>query len=120
MLTLFIRKLRFDIILEGKKEYKKKTEKKKGGEKNSLLTLFLNVAATAIMQKTEESSMTYLNRGQLYVIGLNDSSGLDEVVTSTLSIDFHNASHRSISENYWKYWLTQQKQPDARALDIGN
>ncbi|KAG1220024.1 hypothetical protein G6F68_021308 [Rhizopus microsporus] len=75
MLTLFIRKLRFDIILE---------------------------AATAIMQKTEESSMTYLNRGQLYVIGLNDSSGLDEVVTSTLSIDFHNASHRSISENYWK------------------
>ncbi|KAG1506596.1 hypothetical protein G6F52_011850 [Rhizopus delemar] len=85
------RKLRFDIILE---------------------------AATAIMQKTEESSMTYLNRGQLYVIGLNDPSGLDEVVTSTLSIDFHNASHRSISENYWKYWLTQQKQPDARALDI--
>lgn len=33
MLTLFIRKLRFDIILEGKKEYKKKTEKKKGGKR---------------------------------------------------------------------------------------
>lgn len=37
MLTLFIRKLRFDIILEGKKEYKKKKRrKKKGGGKRIL------------------------------------------------------------------------------------
>lgn len=75
-------------------------------------------AVTAVTQRVEESSITYLNRGQLYMIQLSDPSGANEVITSTLSIDFHNASHRNISENYWKYWLTQQKQANSRALDI--
>ncbi|KAI9259892.1 CP2 transcription factor-domain-containing protein [Sporodiniella umbellata] len=75
-------------------------------------------AATAVTQRVEESSVTYLNRGQLYMIQLSDPSGIEEIVTSTLSIDFHDASHRAVSEEYWKYWLAQQKQMNPRALDI--
>ncbi|ORZ03258.1 CP2 transcription factor-domain-containing protein [Syncephalastrum racemosum] len=34
---------------------------------------------------------------------------------------FHDESHRKVAPNYWKFWLSQQKnQHSARALDIGN
>ncbi|CEP10522.1 hypothetical protein [Parasitella parasitica] len=86
------RRLRFEIVLE---------------------------AATAVTQKAEESAITYLNRGQVYGIQLSDKQGVDQVVTSTLSIAFHSSSHRRISESYWKFWIGQQKQSEARAIDIG-
>ncbi|CEI96188.1 hypothetical protein RMCBS344292_10354 [Rhizopus microsporus] len=75
-------------------------------------------AATAVTQRAEESSITYLNRGQLYCIQLTDTYNQNETITSSLSIEFHNASHRSIAENYWNYWLAQQKQLESRAIDI--
>lgn len=70
-------------------------------------------------QKAEESAITYLNRGQVYGVQLNDKQGLNEVITSTLSIAFHSSSHRRIAESYWKFWVTQQKQTEVRAIDIG-
>lgn len=85
------RVLRFDIILE---------------------------AATAVTQKAEESAITYLNRGQTYGIQLNDKQCANEMITSTLSIAFHSSSHRRIAESYWKFWITQQKQTHARAIDL--
>ncbi|KAI8641275.1 CP2 transcription factor-domain-containing protein [Parasitella parasitica] len=85
------RRLRFEIVLE---------------------------AATAVTQKAEESAITYLNRGQVYGIQLNDKQGCDQVTTSTLSIAFHSSSHRRIAESYWKFWVGQQKQSEARAIDI--
>lgn len=85
------RRLRFDIVLE---------------------------AATAVTQKAEESAITYLNRGQVYGIQLNDKQAANEMITSTLSIAFHSSSHRRIAESYWKFWISQQKQPNARAIDI--
>ncbi|KAI8047136.1 CP2 transcription factor-domain-containing protein [Gilbertella persicaria] len=85
------RRLRFEVILE---------------------------AATAVTQKAEESTITYLNRGQTYGIQLTDKQAQNEIITSTISIDFHSSSHRCIAENYWKYWISQQKQPDPRAIDI--
>lgn len=40
-------------------------------------------------------------------------------LTSTLSIAFHEPSHRQIAENYWKYWISQQESPkEARAIDL--
>lgn len=80
---------------------------------------FLLIAATAVTQKAEESAITYLNRGQVYGVQLNDKQGLNEVITSTLSIAFHSSSHRRIAESYWKFWVTQQKQAEVRAIDIG-
>lgn len=77
------------------------------------------IAATAVTQKAEESAITYLNRGQTYGIQLNDKQDSNEVITSTLSIAFHSSSHRRIAESYWKFWVSQQKQPEARAIDIG-
>ncbi|KAK4509576.1 Transmembrane 9 superfamily member [Mucor velutinosus] len=85
------RRLRFEIVLE---------------------------AATAVTQKAEESAITYLNRGQVYGIQLNDKRGQDQIITSTLSIAFHSSSHRRIAESYWKFWIGQQKQSEARAIDI--
>lgn len=70
-------------------------------------------------QKAEESAITYLNRGQVYGIQLNDKQGHDQISTSTLSIAFHSSSHRRIAESYWKFWIGQQKQTEARAIDIG-
>ncbi|KAL9542594.1 hypothetical protein MBANPS3_008539 [Mucor bainieri] len=85
------RRLRFEIVLE---------------------------AATAVTQKAEESAITYLNRGQVYGIQLNDKRGRDQIVTSTLSIAFHSSSHRRTAESYWKFWIGQQKQAEARAIDM--
>ncbi|KAL0081979.1 CP2 transcription factor-domain-containing protein [Phycomyces blakesleeanus] len=76
-------------------------------------------APTAVTQKTEESPVTYLNRGQAYAIQLNDRQGFDGIITSTLVIMFHDPSHRKVALNYWKFWVSQQKCSDeARAIDI--
>ncbi|EPB91640.1 hypothetical protein HMPREF1544_01562 [Mucor circinelloides 1006PhL] len=83
-----------------------------------MLTDSIPLAATAVTQKAEESAITYLNRGQVYGIQLNDKRGRDQIMTSTLSIAFHSSSHRRISESYWKFWIGQQKQSEARAIDI--
>ncbi|KAI9029673.1 CP2 transcription factor-domain-containing protein [Phycomyces nitens] len=76
-------------------------------------------APTAVTQKTEESPVTYLNRGQAYAIQLNDRQAFDGMITSTLVIMFHDPSHRKVALNYWKFWVSQQKCSDeARAIDI--
>ncbi|KAI9473841.1 MAG: CP2 transcription factor-domain-containing protein [Benjaminiella poitrasii] len=42
-----------------------------------------------------------------------------ETVTSTISLAFHEPSHRSIAENYWKYWISQQEtRNEARAIHL--
>ncbi|KAI8146651.1 CP2 transcription factor-domain-containing protein [Fennellomyces sp. T-0311] len=81
-------------------------------------------APTAISPKTDDALITYLNRGQLYAIDLKnarhpvDSSGTT-LVTTTVSITFHEKSHRQVANNYWKFWLNQQRNPpDARAISI--
>ena len=89
----------------------------------ALLILILCVyctAATAITQKSEETSITYMNRGQSYAIQLNDRHKHEGPITSTVAITFHDPSHRRVANNYWKFWLSQQKTPQAaRAIDIG-
>ncbi|CAO3641968.1 unnamed protein product [Cunninghamella blakesleeana] len=100
-------------------------------------------ACTAAAQRFSESSLTYLNRGQAYSIHFqdtqqnnnnsnnhnhshnnnnnnnNNNNTNDCIITSTISITFHDATHRQASQNYWRFWLSQQERPnDARALDI--
>ena len=81
------------------------------------------IAPTAISPKTDDALITYLNRGQLYAIDLKDSQAESEgnstMVTSTISITFHEKSHRQVANNYWKFWLSQQRSSDARAISIG-
>jgi hypothetical protein len=76
-----------------------------------------------MMKKHDEQSVTYLNRGQAYLIDLNSVSttsvSTTGTLTSTLSIAFHEPNHRQIAENYWKYWISQQENPnEARAIDL--
>ncbi|GAN06282.1 cp2 transcription factor protein [Mucor ambiguus] len=75
-------------------------------------------APTAVTKKHDEQPVTYLNRGQAYLLDL-ESTATDSTLTSTISIAFHEASHRQIAENYWKYWISQQENPnEATAIDL--
>ncbi|KAI9320030.1 CP2 transcription factor-domain-containing protein [Dichotomocladium elegans] len=78
-------------------------------------------APTAITPKTDDVTVTYLNRGQWYVIELTDQHRrLISPITSTVSIMFHNPAHRRAASNYWKFWLNQQKDAcEARVIDLG-
>jgi hypothetical protein len=84
-------------------------------------------ASTAAAQKYgESSSLTYLNRGQAYGLHFQDlqqnsssPKSPNTLITSTISITFHDATHRLASQNYWRFWLSQQDRPgEARALDL--
>ncbi|KAI8643727.1 CP2 transcription factor-domain-containing protein [Parasitella parasitica] len=75
-------------------------------------------APTAISKKQDDQPVTYLNRGQAYLLDL-ESNTTDSTLTSTVSIAFHEPSHRQIAENYWKYWISQQENPnEARAIGL--
>lgn len=74
------------------------------------------------MKKEGESPVTYLNRGQTYLIEL-DAVNMDypATMTSTFAITFHEESHRKVAKNYWKFWISQQEVPsEARAIELGN
>lgn len=76
-------------------------------------------APTAASQRVDESPLTYLNKGQYYSITLRDNERFDGDIYSVVSINFHDESHRSGATDYWKFWLTQQKDADkARAVEI--
>ncbi|CAO3641309.1 unnamed protein product [Cunninghamella echinulata] len=76
-------------------------------------------APTAAGQKLDESPLTYLNKGQAYNILLRDSQQYTGTITSTIMIMFHDESHRQVAPNYWKFWKSQQTNPQyARAIDI--
>lgn len=81
------------------------------------------LASTAVKKKHDEQTVTYLNRGQAYLMDLSacqePSPYSTGTMTSTLSIAFHEPSHRQIAESYWKYWISQQENPkEARAIDL--
>ncbi|KAI7874274.1 CP2 transcription factor-domain-containing protein [Mucor mucedo] len=76
-------------------------------------------APTAASQKIDEPPLTYLNKGQYYNITLKDKERFDGDIISVVSITFHDESHRMGATDYWKFWLTQQKDSDkARAVEI--
>ncbi|KAI9480738.1 MAG: CP2 transcription factor, partial [Benjaminiella poitrasii] len=72
---------------------------------------------TAVTRKDEES-ITYLNRGQTYAIQLKDNLSKNELISSTISIHFHLSKHRAITNTFWKYWLSQQSEPNPRLIEI--
>ncbi|KAG0166570.1 grainyhead-like [Apophysomyces sp. BC1015] len=74
---------------------------------------------TAAAQRIEDSPITYLNRGQAYAVQLRDRQNHKGTITSTFALMFHDPSHRKVALNYWKFWISQQKNPeDARAIDL--
>ncbi|KAI8369203.1 CP2 transcription factor-domain-containing protein [Choanephora cucurbitarum] len=76
-------------------------------------------APTAASQKSDEPALTYLNKGQYYTIVLNDTQRYDGDINSTVSITFHDENHRMSATDYWKFWLTQQKDSDeAKAVEL--
>lgn len=57
--------------------------------------------------------------GQYYCIRLYDTEGYDGPLTSTLTLTFHEETHRRLAANYWRFWASQQKHPTmTRALDL--
>ncbi|KAI7903739.1 CP2 transcription factor-domain-containing protein [Cokeromyces recurvatus] len=87
-------------------------------QKNLRIQVILE-AETAVTKKDEES-ITYLNRGQVYSIQLKDNLSKNQVITSTISISFHLSKHRAITDTFWKYWLSQQSEPNPRLIEIDN
>ncbi|KAI8327656.1 CP2 transcription factor-domain-containing protein [Chlamydoabsidia padenii] len=76
-------------------------------------------APTAAAQKVDETPLTYLNKGQAYNITVKDTHQFEGYITSTIMIMFHDEDHRKTAPNYWKFWQTQQTNPQmARAIDI--
>ncbi|CDS07103.1 hypothetical protein LRAMOSA09626 [Lichtheimia ramosa] len=66
----------------------------------------------------ETFQLTYLNKSQYYCIRLYDTEGYDGPLTSTLTLTFHEETHRRLAANYWRFWASQQKNPTmTRALD---
>lgn len=58
--------------------------------------------------------------GQYYNITLKDKERFDGDIISIVSVTFHDENHRMGATDYWKFWLTQQKESDkARAVEIG-
>ncbi|ORX47793.1 CP2-domain-containing protein [Hesseltinella vesiculosa] len=82
--------------------------------------IILQAATAANQRNGDATSLTYLNRGQAYGIQFRDKKPQpDTVITSTVAITFHDASHRQAAHNYWRFWLSQQDHPsEARALDL--
>src|SRR5262249_18288452 len=77
-------------------------------------------ASTAAAQRIDETSLTYLNKGQYYAFQLSDVEKFDGDVTSTIRIMFYEDAHRKLAKTYWNCWLTQHTYPKtARAIDIG-
>ncbi|KAG1457421.1 hypothetical protein G6F56_006608 [Rhizopus delemar] len=94
-----------------------------GGTNNSCKSSFQFQAILhspmASMKKENQKPMTYLNRGQTYLLELSSMNQGRGTFTSTISIAFHESSHRKVANGYWKFWLSQQLQPqEARAIDI--
>ncbi|KAI9260548.1 CP2 transcription factor, partial [Phascolomyces articulosus] len=58
--------------------------------------------------------------GQFYNINVKDTDAMDVEITSIIKITFHDESHRKVASNYWKFWMSQQKHGQARAIDIAN
>ncbi|ORX67599.1 hypothetical protein DL89DRAFT_225624 [Linderina pennispora] len=76
-------------------------------------------APTAAAQKVDEPALTYLNKGQLYGISLQDRTHSEEYFSTTLRITFHEDSHRKGASTYWNFWLNQQENPrTARAVEL--
>ncbi|KAF9411833.1 grainyhead-like, partial [Entomortierella beljakovae] len=91
---------------------------KSDGNQNLRFRISLE-AQTAAMQRQDETPVTYLNKGQFYTIGLQDTDEFDGELTSVIRVAFHDASHRRLAARYWSFWLSQQQNPkSARALDI--
>lgn len=86
-----------------------------------LIPLKLSAAPTASAQKQDQFTLTYLNKGQHYALSINDTLCRDHELRTTISIAFHDHSHRQIASNFWKYWICQQTDAQtARAIDLGN
>ncbi|KAI7877406.1 hypothetical protein K492DRAFT_213023 [Lichtheimia hyalospora FSU 10163] len=57
--------------------------------------------------------------GQTYGLSISDAEEFEGDISTTVSIMFHDESHRKVAVDFWKFWLSQQKDPDnARAIDI--
>ncbi|RCH94136.1 grainyhead-like [Rhizopus azygosporus] len=74
---------------------------------------------TAMMKKEDQKPITYLNRGQSYLLELSASNQQRGTLTSTISIAFHESSHRRVAASYWRFWMSQQMNPEsARAIGL--
>ncbi|CAG8454630.1 299_t:CDS:2 [Funneliformis mosseae] len=76
-------------------------------------------APTAAAQRTDETPLTYLNKGQYYGFCIQDQDKFDGEFITTIKLMFHDDTHRKLASTYWSFWLTQQTSPkNARAIDI--
>ncbi|KAI8334830.1 CP2 transcription factor-domain-containing protein [Chlamydoabsidia padenii] len=79
-------------------------------------------APTAITPKStnQQSSLTYLNRDQLYAIQLADPKEHDGFIRTELCLSFHEPAHRRLALAYWKSWFGHTKKSHlTRTVDIG-
>ncbi|KAM3588607.1 hypothetical protein VKS41_001048 [Umbelopsis sp. WA50703] len=95
------------------------TSPSSAAESSSIRYEIILEAPTASAQKQDQFTLTYLNKGQHYAVAINDTLCRDHELKTTISIAFHDHSHRQIASNFWKYWICQQSDTQtARAIDL--
>ncbi|KAH8556098.1 CP2 transcription factor-domain-containing protein [Umbelopsis sp. PMI_123] len=76
-------------------------------------------APTALALQEDDVPLTYINRGQYYIITLNDTQEYDGDIETTVILAFHDHQHRRVASSFWKFWLGQQASTsNPRAIDI--
>ncbi|XP_062325358.1 grainyhead-like protein 1 homolog isoform X1 [Osmerus eperlanus] len=83
-------------------------------------------ASKSLRQKTDDGTMTYLNKGQFYPITLREiqnSKGLHNPITkvrSVVMVVFGEEKCRDDQLKHWKYWHSRQHTAKQRCLDIAD
>jgi len=75
-------------------------------------------AVTSYSQFPNEDSLTYLNKGQIYLIKYTDKKKRNVLFTSTLSICFHETRYQAEEEPTWRTWQALQPNLSLKPLEI--
>eukprot|EP00794_Sanderia_malayensis_P007236 gene7236-8044_t len=84
---------------------------------------YINIleAPTSIIQRKNEDSLTYLNKGQFYAITCEHSDTPDPDfvrVKSIIYLVFRDEKDPRNELNNWHFWSSQQPNPNQRAFDV--
>ncbi|PVU97224.1 hypothetical protein BB559_002105 [Furculomyces boomerangus] len=88
------------------------------GEEYNKFECALN-AQTAITKCDEKYSLTYLNRGQQYMVLIQDKLKSNQELEISIILTFHEEQQRKRAKANWGFWLLQQQNPqNAFAIEL--
>ncbi|XP_064404554.1 grainyhead-like protein 1 homolog isoform X2 [Halichondria panicea] len=77
-------------------------------------------APTSSAQRTNDDTLTYLNKGQFYTLYFkgNSSLQLPSLVKTVLALTFFEEPDKRVEHSRWQYWYNMQPNPNQKAFDI--